>query len=580
MKTDEELKALAEPIVDIYNNIEHDLLMKIASFFELDENVTIKNSLDWYFKKLQDMGALNSESIKIISQYSGVSEKAILQALTDAGYGSISEARIEQLTTQGYTKVSWDDLKKSRTIMDAINKSFTELNNILRMINTKALESTQKAYMDALNQAYLETSTGLYDYNTAIKRAIEKMVDNGIKGASYQRKNGTVYSISLEGAVRRDITTAIYQSFNRGSEEIAKELEAEYYEVSSHLGARLGDGVHPISNHFGWQGKIYKIHGSTSKYPNFYEKTGYGDILGLSGVNCRHKFWAFFPEIDKPSQEKFDYVENKKVVDLQNKQRAYERKLRKIKTKKDIAKQIGDSEGFTKWNNKQKDVNKEFNKFIKENNLKRDYARERVVGKANNTTTYFNLDYDDIEIPDFNKEHLKSETQEALNMIPENFKNIIRGTSFKISEDNVSKYNEKEDIVYLRKDIDKYEVIHELGHVYDKKANLFNDSEFVNIITNKFSNYSKRDFELKKYKNGAILIRLKNHKSFLNQYQTSLYPNVNGQKAFKMGKPNPYNAKEYFPEGLSYYFKNQNELLEKDKELHDYIKKILGDNYE
>ena len=378
MKTDEELKALAEPIVDIYNNIEHDLLMKIASFFELDENVTIENSLDWYFKKLQDMGALNSETIKIISQYSGVSEKTILQALTDAGYGSISEARIDQLTTQGYTKISWSDLQKSQTIMNTINKSFIELNNTLKMINTKALESTQKAYIDALNQAYLETSTGLYDYNTAIRRAIEKMVDNGIKGASYKRKNGTVYSISLESAVRRDVTTAIYQSFNRGSEEIAKELGAEYYEVSSHLGARLGDGVHPISNHFGWQGKVYKIHGSTSKYQNFYEKTGYGDILGLSGVNCRHKFWAFFPGIDKPSQEKFDYAENKKIVELQNKQRAYERKLRKIKTKKDIAKQIGNTERFTQLNNKQKDVNKEFNKFIKDNNLKRDYARERV----------------------------------------------------------------------------------------------------------------------------------------------------------------------------------------------------------
>lgn len=378
MKSDEELKALAEPIVDIYNNIEHDLLMKIASFFELDEDVTIENSLDWYFKKLQDMGALNSETIKIISRYSGVSEKTILQALTEAGYGSISESRIDQLTTQGYTKVSWDDLQKSKTIMDAINKSFTELTDTLKLINTKAIESTQKAYMDALNQAYLETSTGLYDYNTAIRRAIEKMVDNGIKGASYKRKNGTVYSMSLEGAVRRDVTTAIYQSFNRGSEEIAKELEAEYYEVSSHLGARLGDGTHPISNHFEWQGKIYKIHGSTSEYPNFYEKTGYGDILGLSGVNCRHKFWAFFPGIDKPSQEKFDYAENKKIVELQNKQRAYERKLRKIKTKKDIAKQIGNTERFTQLNNKQKDVNKEFNKFIKDNNFKRDYARERV----------------------------------------------------------------------------------------------------------------------------------------------------------------------------------------------------------
>ena len=577
MKSDDELKALAEPIVDIYNNIEHDLLMKIASFFELDEDVTIENSLDWYFKKLQDMGALNSETIKIISQYSGVSEKTILQVLTEAGYGSISEARIDQLTTQGYTKVSWDDLQKSKTIMDAINKSFTELTDTLKLINTKAIESTQKAYMDALNQAYLETSTGLYDYNTAIRRAIEKMVDNGIKGASYKRKNGTVYSISLESAVRRDVTTAIYQSFNRGSEEIAKELEAEYYEVSSHLGARLGDGVHPISNHFGWQGKVYKIHGSTSKYPNFYEKTGYGDILGLSGVNCRHKFWAFFPGIDKPSQEKFDYAENKKIVELQNKQRAYERKLRKIKTKKDIAKQIGDMGRFTKWNNKQKDVNKELNKFIKENNLKRDYARERVVGKTNNTTTYFNLDYDDIEIPDFNKEHLKLETQEALGMLSGQFKNTIRGTSFRVSDEAVSKYDEVKDIVYLRKGANKYEVVHELGHVYDKKANLFNDKDFVNIISEQFKDLSCNDYHLIQHGNKAKLFHLnKSVHGFINEYQSVLYPIVDGKRAFlPNNKVNVYNAKEFFTEGLETYFLNPEQLKQTNYKLFNYIKKIM-----
>lgn len=576
MKTDEELKALADPIVEIYNNIEHDLLIKIASFFELDENVTVENSLDWYFQKLQDMGALNSETIKIISQYSGISEDAILKALTDAGYGSINEARVDQLTTQGYTKTSWNDLIKSKTIMDAINKSFTELTDTLKLINTKAIESTQRAYMDTLNQAYLETSTGLYDYNTAIKRAIEKMVDNGIKGASYKRKDGTVYSISLEGAVRRDVTTAIYQSFNRGSEEIAKELGAEYYEVSSHLGARLGDGVHPISNHFEWQGKVYKINGSTNKYPNFYEKTGYGDILGLSGVNCRHKFWPFFPSVDNPSQEKYDYDENKRIADLQKKQRSYERKLRKIKTKKEIAKQLGDNNDFAKWKDKQKEINLELNRLIKNNNLRRDYARENVINKTKNTT-YFNIGYDEIDIPNFNKEHIKFETQEALKILPENFKKTIRGTTIKISDDGISYYNETKDVLYLRKNVNRYEIIHEFGHVYDKKANLFNDTEFVNIISEQFKNLTYNNYKLEKHINGARLFHLnKKVPGFISEYQSVLYPLVNKEYAFLDDyKINIYNAKEFFSEGLKEYFLNPGHLEKVNFELFRYIKKIM-----
>ncbi len=379
MKTDKELKALAEPIVEIYKNIEHDLLMKIASFFVYDENVNIKNSLDWYFTKLEEIGGLNNESIKLLSQYSNISESKIRDALNKAGYGSITKERIDLLNAKDVVNISWNELLKSKSINDAINTSFTETQELFKMINTKTLESTKKSYMDALNQARLEIATGIYDYNTAITRAIEKMVDNGITGATYKRKDGSIYQMSLESVVRRDMITAIYQSFNKGSEQIGKELNAEYYEVSSHLGARLGDGIHPISNHFGWQGKVYKIDGSDEEYDNFTEKTGYGDILGLGGVNCRHKFWPFFPGVDEPSQHTFSYEENKKQVELQNKQRAYERKIRKIRTKQDVFKQMGNNDNYKKWKVKEQELLPKYNEFIKKNNLSRDYARERVV---------------------------------------------------------------------------------------------------------------------------------------------------------------------------------------------------------
>lgn len=575
MKTDKELKALAEPIVDIYNNIEHDLLMKIASFFEIDEEVTVSNSLNWYFKKLQEMGALNQETIKIISKYSNVSKKQILKALNDAGYGSIDRARFNDITTQGYINISWEDLLKSESINSAINTSFTEISKTLKMINTKAIESTQQSYINVLNQAYLETSTGLYDYNTAIKRALEKMVDNGIKGASYKRKDGSIYSITLESAVRRDVTTAIYQSFNRGSEVISKELGAEYYEVSSHLGARLGDGIHPISNHFAWQGKVYKINGSDKEYGNFYDKTGYGDILGLGGVNCRHRFWAFFPDIDKPMQQQYDYAENKKEVELKNKQRTYERKLRKIKTNQNIAKDRGDSESFKKWSKKQKTVNEQYRKFIASNKLEHDYSRERIIPKTNES--YFSIS--DIDIPDFNKEHIKSCVMEARDLLPEHIRKVCKDVKFKVDNNGYNRYSKKENAIYLNSNSNTYTVLHEIGHFLEFRLDLPNNEKYCNIIKNKFKNYSIKDYTLKKYDNGIGLFELKNNKNFVSDYQATLYPRVNGEYAFKaFGKVNVSNAKEYFSEGMKFYFKNPALLKDKDKELFYYIEKIMEDN--
>ncbi len=379
MKTDEELKALAQPIIEIYQNIEHDLLLKIASFFAVNEDVTIRNSLDWYFKKLEEIGALDKEAIRIISKYSYISEKEIKRLLKEAGYGSISKERIDFLNDKGAINIAYNTLLQSKTINHAINNSYTDTKEIFKMINTKAIESTKKAYMNALNQARLEIGTGIYDYNTAITRAIEKMVDDGIKGATYKRKDRTIYQMTLESVVRRDMLTAIYQTHNKGAEQITKELGAEYVEVSSHLGARLGDGKVPFSNHYSWQGKIYKLDGSDDEYENFYEATGYGDILGLGGVNCRHKFWPFFIGIDKPKSEYFDYGDNKIQVELEEQQRIKERYIRKCRTKQDVFKQLGNEENYKKWKKKEQKFLPRYTKFLKDNGLHRDFARERVV---------------------------------------------------------------------------------------------------------------------------------------------------------------------------------------------------------
>lgn len=57
-----------------------------------------------------------------------------------------------------------------------------------------------------------------------------------------------------------------------------------------------------------WQGKVFCVSGKDTRYPPFYESTGYGTGAGLCGWNCRHNFPAFFPGISTPaySQEMLD----------------------------------------------------------------------------------------------------------------------------------------------------------------------------------------------------------------------------------------------------------------------------------
>ena len=370
-----ELDSLTQPIINIFNAMETALLIDIARRFDTYD--TIGGTLEWHIKKLNELGSLNAEAVKTIATYSNKSEKEILKMLEEAGYGNIDMSVLTEAYNIGQIAVDPSKMMESPVMRAILEHSYKELKGTYRLIQTKALESAKQSYMDVLNNAYIEVSSGVYDYNTSIRRGLQRMAARGITGATYSR-GGTVVQYSLEGTVRRDTLTAVNQLANKAAYESVKELGAEYVEISSHLGAR----VHPtnkIANHAGWQGKVFKVIGS-DKYPNLKESTGYpGDIQGLAGVNCRHRIFPFFPGISIPNPIQYDEKENKKVYELTQKQRAMERKIRQLKKQKAVANACGDNESLKKLNEQIRAKSNEIDAFCKANNLVRDFTRENII---------------------------------------------------------------------------------------------------------------------------------------------------------------------------------------------------------
>ena len=374
MLSDNELTALTQPIIAIYNQIEMELLEKIAKRFDVYDK--IGGSLEWQLKKLDELGALTNEAIKVIASKSKRSEKEIAQMLKDASLGNIDMSLLDAAFTNGFIFVDPKKLMQSEALRATVELSYKELGKTYKLIQTKALESTRQAYMDIINRSYIETASGIYDYNTSIRGALRDMADQGIAGATYRRGNKIV-KYSIEGTVRRDTITAVHQLANRGAEKATKEIGAEYVEVSAHIGARVSKD--PIANHAGWQGKVYKLEGSEPKYPNLTEKTGYpGDIQGLGGVNCRHRMFPFFPGISVPNPYKVDPKENKKVYEATQRQRAMERGIRATKKRLIVAKASGDMEKAKEYRTKLTAQQKQIDQFCKDNNLRRQTEREMV----------------------------------------------------------------------------------------------------------------------------------------------------------------------------------------------------------
>lgn len=377
---------LIEPFINIYQNLEHDLIVHIASHFKLYQDIGFKNSMKWYIQKIEELGGLNQETIDIISKQTNIPKSKIINMLKEVGISTLNIEDIQKANAKGIFNINIDKLINSNSFNDIINNSYKEIDGIFKLIHTKAIESTKQAYMDVLNQAYTEVRSGI-DYNTAIRKSLTKMANQGITVVAYKQKDNSIIKYGIESCVRRDILTAVVQSTNRMSDNFCKEAGYEYVIVSKHLGAR-DTGTHDYKDHSWWQGKIYKIDGYTKEYPNFQKTCNEGDVQGFAGANCRHIKFGYIPGISTPLNSNINEAENEKTYELSQIQRNYENKIKKYKRQIDTAIASDDNEKVKEYKDKLKNINKEYNDFLDKNNLKRKYSREQIIEQSNDKSNY------------------------------------------------------------------------------------------------------------------------------------------------------------------------------------------------
>lgn len=365
MLTERNFDNLVNEIIEMYSDIEVELIRLIASKLEFSENV--KPSVEWLINELNKMGALNNETLKIIAKYSGKSETQLKAMLNEIGFNSFP--KIEQ------TEI----FKNNPIIQNIINNSYNEVNKTFVQINQNIINGVKEAYTQVLNQVYLETTTGIYDYQTSLRRAMDKMTDKGITVATYQSvdKNGVVITrnYSIEGIIRRDLMTQTHQLAGNVNQRIIEELDPPYIKITEHLNCR--------EQHLDWQGCYIKP-------SDLVDVTDYGSITGLEGINCRHLHFAYLGEVDESQYKivngKKIFTQDKDIPDkeaekqykLEQKQRAIERTIRKYKRRKE-AYRDNDEEMFKKANSKVRQWQKIMRNFIEENpELRRQYIRERI----------------------------------------------------------------------------------------------------------------------------------------------------------------------------------------------------------
>ena len=288
--TPEQLKNIPENIVKLYRDLEEFIIDDIARRISKAGEVTA--TAKWQLERAKDLSMDNIE--KEIERVLGLANEELENTFKQSALTSVqAESKIYKEAINKEIKIKGNTLLE-KLLEAAIKQTKGELKNIsqslgfAQIINGKIVyKDIAKFYQESVDLALMQVNSGVLNSNEAIKQAVKKLADSGLRTIDYE--NG--WSNRVDVAVRRAVVTGSNQMCHKMTELTMKELECEFVETTAHAGAR--------PDHQEWQGQVFCYKGKSDKYPDFVEKTRYGYGDGLGGYNCRHSFYPFFPGISK-----------------------------------------------------------------------------------------------------------------------------------------------------------------------------------------------------------------------------------------------------------------------------------------
>lgn len=375
--TPHQLSLFAEPVVDIYRALENEIFLLVAKRLKTSEDYGKDYVLQWQIEKMQELRMLNQETIKALSKATGLAEKEIINAIREVGFKTI-ESVDDELKYAFEPKPIPEHID---TILSTfVQQTFREIDNFVNqtLITTNYGEGTvTRMYRKIVEETTGRVLAGTTTINKAVAETVIKWAEKGVETA-FIDKGGHVWSLE------RYADTVIRSTVNRTYNEVRMSRMGDYgvdlVLVSSHPDPR--PACAPI------QGRVASIkrpHENNTNYPSIYE-FGYGQPDGLRGINCRHMFYPFVDGLNVNNQIQYTEKEMTRNRELSQKQRYYERQVRKAKRSLMLAEEIGDEETIQRYKELVRKRQAALREFVKENNLVRRYDKERVVVRGGNAS--------------------------------------------------------------------------------------------------------------------------------------------------------------------------------------------------
>ena len=572
-------------LVLLFQQVEDDILRDVARRISKMEALT--PTANWQLWRYEQTEALRQDVVKKLARYTGRSEAEIRRLMQEAATRAMEN---EDEIYYHYGKEP-TPFSENATLQALLNAGYQQTAGTFHNLTATTANTVSGQFEAALDRAHLKVSSGAFDYKNAVKSAVDSLADT-MKYVTYP--NG--HTDTLEVAARRAVLTGVNQTGAKLQVARADEMGVEFFETTAHGGAR--------PSHAEWQGRQFHRGGAVDymgkHYPDFEAATGYGTGAGLCGWNCRHTFFAIFPELGAPpawTQESLEALNARDIkynggrytrYEISQMQRARERTVRKYK-RRYLAEDAAGAD-TTASAVKLRQARQDLADFISATGGRADSARTSVAGfgrsegskatwaakKQEPRGILQKLNFSD-SVSQSEREGIEKE----LSVIPQwqrdKAESIINKVVMTEKDAAGSGYYYPDKTLYLHPERKSGDVIHEYGHALEISLDLRHNSKYISIRKSGIDveDFSKIVYDDSTYTQAIYLLQ---NSKFISEYQGRLYESPT-DGIFKAGtmQINEDMLKEYFSEGYRAFYQEPSALKEKDPQLYHFIEGLKDD---
>jgi hypothetical protein len=256
----------------------------------------------------------------------------------------------------------------------------------------KTFKTIPQVYNDLIDEAVYQVSTGVEDYQSAMRNITRQLADSGVKiheeKVAYQ--NG--YNKRIDSAVRQDVLTGLRQVNIGVQQEIGDDLDANGIEVSFHVPC--------ADDHWEINGKQYKAR-QGEDLDQLLDRINSKLDRPIGTMNCTHFVFSIIYGVQEANYSK-EYIKKQKQLSKETTtyngkkytpyeatqvQRKLETAIRQQKDRQIIARASGDNAGISNAQAKITQLTDEYNNFSKSMGLDT-YKNRLVVSGYNRLKSY------------------------------------------------------------------------------------------------------------------------------------------------------------------------------------------------